>query len=236
MIARRTFSALDTTRQPTAARAHLSTSVKFRFLLVVGAAIAATVVAVPPAGALTIPNPVVPIEQIVLPTCGTNAQPFAPWGDNNSYFPFANNGFESGTSGWALSGAAFVGDGNEPFFVNGPGSHSLQLGPRASAASPLVCTNILDPAWRMFIHSVGANGSLHAQIIFYGLTGNLTGALNVSDAAPGGYAAWAPGPRVDSLLALPLATRYARLVLTSDASNGVWQVDDVYADPLGSRG
>jgi hypothetical protein len=167
-------------------------------------------------------------------SCGATTRPFAQFGDNASYFGFGNNGFESGASGWQLSKAA-VGAGNEPWFVNGAGSSSLTIAPGGTAAGPRVCTTLLAPAWRMFAHANGANGSLKAQIVFYGLLGNVTGLLNLTTFAPSGYASWEPSGDVPSLLSLPLLTTSAQLRLTSTATSGTWQVDDVFVDPMGSR-
>ena len=192
-----------------------------RVLLVLATAIAAAVV-------------VVPAGSAGLLTCPANVQPFAQFGDNGSYFGFANNGFENGAAGWSLSGAA-VGAGNEPWFVNGPGRSSLSIGPGGTASSPRVCTALLAPYWRMFAHANGANGPLQAQIVFYGLLGNVTGILNVTSFDPSGYASWEPSADVPSLLSLPLGTRYAQLRLTSDATSGSWQVDDVFVDPWANR-
>jgi hypothetical protein len=163
-------------------------------------------------------------------SCPATGQPFAQWGDVNYYFGFANNGFESGTSGWKASGASVV-SGNEPFYVNGAGSSSLSIGPGGTAASPLVCAALLAPDWRMFAQAKGANGALKAQIVFYGLLGNLTGILNVASFSPSGYQSWQPTPDVLSLLALPLGTSYAQLRLTSSATTGSRLVDDVFVDP-----
>jgi hypothetical protein len=66
---------------------------------------------------------------------------------------------------------------------------------------------------------------------FHGLTGNLTGLLNVGTLSAGGYSSWHPTQRVLSALALPLGTASAQVVLTSTATSGSWQVDDVYLDP-----
>ena len=175
------------------------------------------------------------LQQLVLPTCGTNSQTFSQFGDSSSYFGFPNNGFESGTSGWTVSRGAIVA-GNEPWYVNGAGSHSLSLGPGGTAASPLVCISVVDPDWRMFVQSSGANGALHAQVVFYGLLGNVTGVLNAADFNPSNFGSWGPSPTVNSLLALPLATRYAQLRLSYPGSSGSWQVDDVFVDPWAVRG
>jgi hypothetical protein len=173
------------------------------------------------------------VQQLVLPTCGSTSKPFAQFGDNKSYYGFPDNGFESGTKGWTVSGASAV-SGNEPWYVNSTGKYSLSLPPGATAASPLVCINLLDPGWRMFARS-GANGSLHAQVVFYGLTGNLTGILNLADLSPSKYTAWAPTSTITSALALPLLTSYAQLRLSSSATSGSWQVDDVFVDPWANR-
>lgn len=167
-------------------------------------------------------------------SCPAHLRPFAQFGDDASYFGFSNNGFESGTSGWSVSGASVVG-GNEPWDVNGPGASSLSIAPGGSASSPRVCTALLAPAWRMFAKSDGANGSLSARIVFYGLLGNVTGILNLTNFAPGGYGSWEPSSDVPSLLSLPLLTTSAQLVLTNTGSSGAWQVDDVFVDPLLAR-
>lgn len=194
---------------------------RLRLILGLAAAIAAAVV-------------VAPAGNAGLLTCAGTAQPFAHFGDYNDYFGFANNGFETGSNGWSLHGAA-VAAGNEPWYVNGLGSASLSIGPGGTAASPRVCTALLAPDWRMFAHANGANGALRAQIVFYGLLGNVTGILNVTDFGPSDYAGWAPSADVPSLLSLPLATVSAQLRLTSTATSGTWQVDDVFVDPWGSR-
>jgi hypothetical protein len=88
---------------------------------------------------------------------------------------------------------------------------------------------------RFFARSTGANGSLHVQVIFRGLLGNLTGLLNVGTLSPSSYPSWQPTQRVSSLLALPLGTSSAQVLLTSQAKSGSWQVDDVYLDPCASK-
>jgi hypothetical protein len=191
-----------------------------RVLLVVAAATAAAIVAAPAGNSALL--------------CSGNAEPFAQFGDGSSYFGFANNGFENGAAGWKLSNAS-IAAGNEPWFVNGPGSSSLSIGPGGSASSPLVCAALDAPDWRMFAQAAAANGSLNAQIVFYGLLGNVTGVLNFTSFDPSGYASWAPSSDVPALLSLPLATYAAQLRLTSTATSGTWRVDDVFVDPWGSR-
>lgn len=167
----------------------------------------------------------------LLPSCGAKSYPFKPWGDGDAYCAFPNLGFESGAAGWTLKGKAAVVSGNEPWHVSGAGTHSLQLGPGATATSSPLPVSLLDPWIRLFAHGNGANGSLRVQVVFHGLLGNLTGLLNVGTLSPGSYSSWQPTAPVPSLLALPLFTSTAQVVLTAQQSSGSWQVDDVYLDP-----
>jgi hypothetical protein len=191
-----------------------------RILLTLAAAAAVAVVAAPAGNAAL--------------ACSGTVQPFIQFGDQNSYFAFPDNGFESGTTGWKLSGASVV-SGNEPWYVNGSGNSSLTIGPGGSASTPKVCAALNAPHWRLFAHSNGANGSLTAQVIFYGLLGNVTGILNFTSFNASGYTTWEPTSFIPSTLALPLLTYSAQLRLTSTATSGTWQVDDVYVDPWGMR-
>ena len=130
-----------------------------------------------------------------------------------------------------MKGNATVVAANEPWHVSGPGTHALQLGPGGSALSAPLPVSLLDPYMRFFAHSAGANGSLQVQVVFRGLTGNLTGVLNFGALSPSGYATWQPTQRVLSALALPLLTSTAQVKFTSLAKSGSWQLDDVYLDP-----
>lgn len=189
----------------------------------------AAVVAV---AALSIPSASAGLPRLnLLPSCGATSQPFTAWGDTSSYCAFPNLGFESGATGWKLGGNASVVAANEPWHVSGAGTHSLQLGPGASALSSALPVSLLDPYLRFFAHSAAANGSLHVQVYFRGLTGNLTGLLNFGSLSPSGYASWQPTQKVLSALALPLLTATAQVQLTSQATSGSWQLDDVYLDP-----
>jgi hypothetical protein len=171
------------------------------------------------------------IVGMVLPPCGATTHPFTTWGDGEAYCAFPNLGFESGSTAWTLAGKASVVTGNEPWHVSGAGTHALQLGPGATARSSSLPISLLDPWIRLFARSAGATGSLRVQVQFHGLLGNLTGLLNVGTLSPDGYSSWQPTQRVLSTLALPLGTSSAQVVLTSTATSGSWQVDDVYLDP-----
>jgi hypothetical protein len=167
----------------------------------------------------------------LLPSCGATTHPFTPWGDTASYCAFPNLGLESGSAGWSLKGTASVVAGNEPWHVSGAGTHALQLAPGASALSAPLPVNLLDPWLRFFAHSANANGPLQVQVVFRGLTGNLTGLLNFGSLAQGSFSSWQPTQKVLSALALPALTMTAQVQLTSQAKSGSWQIDDLYLDP-----
>jgi len=171
----------------------------------------------------------------LLPSCGAKSYPFKPWNDPDAYCAFPNLGFENGSTAWTLKGNTSIVATNEPWHVSGPGTHALQLGPGASAASSSLPVSLLDPWVRFFAHSAGANGPLQAQVVFHGALGNVTGLLNVGSLSTGSYSSWQPTQRVSSILALPLFTTSAQVIVTSQATSGSWQVDDVYLDPCVSK-
>jgi hypothetical protein len=195
-----------------------------RIALVLAAALAAAGLSVPAASAGSL-----------LPSCGAQSYPFLPWGDFDSYCAFPNLGFESGASGWTLTGSTSIASANEPWYVSGFGSHALEMAPGSTALSSPLPISIIDPWVRFFARSDGANGPLRVQVLFRGLTGNLTGVLNIGSLSPGDYGSWQPTVRVLSALALPLGTSSAQVLLSSGATQGSWQVDDVYLDPCASK-
>lgn len=182
---------------------------------------AASLLAVPAANAGLLD----PVTNLVSPACAGTAHPFAQFGDGHSYYSIKNNGFESGSYGWSLAGGAYVGSGNEPWFVNGSGNRSLVLPPGASATSPSFCMNVLNPAVRGFARG-SDGGDLKVQVVFHGPLGNLLGILNYGDVE--GTGSWAPTDRLPS--ALGLLAAYAQIRIT--AASGTFQVDDFFADPL----
>jgi hypothetical protein len=194
-----------------------------RLWVVLAAVVAAAGLAVPAASAGT--------SGSLLPSCGAKSYPFTRWGDLDAYCAFPNLGFENGTTSWTVTLNASTVAANEPWNVSGPGTHALQLKPGATALSSRLPISLLDPWVRFFARSAGANGPLRVQVIFHGLLGNLTGVLNIGSLSPGGYSSWQPTQRVLSALALPLGTSSAQVLLTSQATSGSWQADDVYLDP-----
>ena len=175
------------------------------------------------------------IVNLVAPSCGATSRPFTNWQDDANYCAYSNNGFESGTSGWTTRGSASVVSDSEPWDVSGPGTHSLELGPGASASSTPLPVSLLDPYIRFFAQSDGASGSLQVQVVFRGILGNLTGLLNYGSLQPDDFSTWQPTARIRSWLALPIVTSSAQIIVTNTSRSGAWQVDDFYLDPCVSR-
>lgn len=168
------------------------------------------------------------------------SQVFGPWADAAYYILAPNGSFESGTSGWTLSGGASVVNGNEPFYPTG--THSLSLPSGSSAMSPTVCLGTKQLYIRMFGKDLGGTDSgLRVRVYWYGLLNQL---LGTSDFAvfPGG-GDWAPTSQVKSsgglLAPLPVvalvSSSSARIEITPLGSGSRWQIDDLYIDPCLSR-
>ena len=164
---------------------------------------------------------------------------FAPWNDFAYYGYAPNGGFESGSTGWSLTGSAKVVSGNSPFYTHGKGErYSLSLPAGSSATSPPMCISLFSGKMRFFAMNKGlASSKLKVQIIYgggvSGLLSLVTKTLGLSDF---GYVtagpAWQPSSSVGMLSGtLPLLTQYVQFRFVPDSS-GAWQVDDVYLDPL----
>jgi hypothetical protein len=173
------------------------------------------------------------VVSVVQPTCGVPVHPFAAVdGDTRAYYAVPNNGLESGSTGWTLARGAKVVQGNEPWYVSGPGKSSLLLPPGSSALSPAACIGLLDPTLRFFALSAGANRPLNVQVQFRGLTGNLLGVLDFDNLSPAAYGQWGASDDVPSLLGgVPLLTSSFVVRFTATQSTGSWQIDDLYVDP-----
>jgi hypothetical protein len=201
---------------------------RFRFTLALGAALAATALAVPAASAGSLAGS-------LLPSCGVETTPFLQWGDFDSYCAFPNLGFEEGTAGWTLTGDASIVAANEPWDVSGPGTSALSLGPGATALSSPLPISLIDPWIRFFARDAAADGSLSVRVLFSGFLGNTLGVLNVGSLSIADFANWEPTQRVLSALAVPLGTTSAQVYFQSEQKHGSWLVDDAYLDPCVSR-
>lgn len=172
------------------------------------------------------------------PSCDNSAvsQPFAQWGDGNSYFLAPGGHFESGAAGW--SGARVVAD-QEPWQVAGGGSHALSVGAGQSVVSPTICVGTENPTMRFFAHRSG--GGLLGSASTLVVTARVETSLGAVVEVPVGTVttltngvSWNRTPVqvvAASLLPLlpgdhtPIQFRFAA-VGTSD-----WVIDDVFVDP-----
>jgi hypothetical protein len=173
------------------------------------------------------------------PSCDGQAlsTPFQPWLDPFSYTPVPAADFESGASGWSLSGGAGVGAGSESFHVAGAGSSSLTIPSGGSATSPTICVGIEHPTLRFFAkrNSGGLLGvtTMRVDVLFQSSLG-LVSSLPIGVVLPSG--SWQPTLPMTVLVSLlpllpgnhtPVQFRFTPLL------GGNWSIDDVYVDPFG---
>jgi hypothetical protein len=188
-------------------------------------------------GAVVAPAAHANLLSILPGTCGNQpeSQPFAQFGDYNSYTLVPGGSFEAGGVPWALTGAAHVTTGNESYHVGGAAnSQSLSLPAGSSATSPFSCTDIYHPTVRLFVRNTGAASSrLTIQAIYPTLLGFGTATLGHIT----GTATWQP-TAADSLFLNNLLatlslnqTSIAFRFIPAD-STGNWSIDDVYLDPF----
>ena len=159
---------------------------------------------------------------------------FLPWADVANYFLAPGGDFESGASGWTLTGGAAVVDGNEPWNVTGGGSSSLRIPACGSATSPAVCVGIEHPTIRFFEKSAGTSllSNLRVDVLFEDSAGNVR-ELTIGRETRGGWEVTPAYVIVANLLPLlpgehtPVAFRF------TPEGTGSWQIDDVHVDPYG---
>jgi hypothetical protein len=175
------------------------------------------------------------------PSCdnGATSQPFAQFGDSNSYFLAPGGNFESGAAGWNLGGARVVGD-QEPWQVAGDaGSHALSIGAGRSVVTPTFCVGVEDPTMRFFAHRSG--GGLLGGLSQLVVTARVETSLGAVIEVPVGTITsltngvqWNRTPTqivLASLLPLlpgdhtPIQFRFAAV------GTGDWVIDDVFVDP-----
>lgn len=155
---------------------------------------------------------------------------FSRWADQANYAFAPNGGFESGSTGWALSGAK-VASGNESFFIHdGNDRYSLSLANGASATSPAMCISLFSGKMR-FIAKGDPGARVKVQIIYRGLLSSLLGLLDGGTYQVG--TSWNASPQVGMLGGtLPLLTASVSFRFT--AVGGSVALDDVYLDPMKS--
>jgi len=159
------------------------------------------------------------------------SSPFAGWKDYANYAFAPDGGFESGGSGWTLSGGARAVYGNESFYVHGSSDKtSLSLPAGASATSPGMCISLLSSKMRFLVKG-DSGSSVKVQILYRGLLSSVLGILDGGTISAGG--SWKPSPQIGMLGGvLPLLTSSVSFRFT--AVGGAAGIDDVYLDPMKS--
>jgi hypothetical protein len=164
--------------------------------------------------------------------CGSTAPVFSPWGDRDAYYFAKNGGFESGSTGWTLSGGASVVSGGEPWNLSGSGSHSL-LVPTGGSAAINVCYGLTYPSIRFLVAGHGAPAVVHVRVIAHGLLGILS-VLDGGRFTTG--TTWAPSPKLSTLLSAlsaPVGTKSLQLQFTVESGSA--NFDDLFIDPFLSK-
>lgn len=166
------------------------------------------------------------------------SQPFASFGDSNEYAAAPGGNFESGASGWKLTGGAAVVSGNESYNIVG-GSHSLRLPAGSSASSPAQCTGINYPSMRFFVRNTGSSTS---RLRVYATITPILGLLPILTNADLGYVTGSGTWKPSSVVGIPFLSNLAGTLNLGETkisfkfvpadNTGNWQIDDVYLDPF----
>jgi hypothetical protein len=165
-------------------------------------------------------------------------QVFRPWGDLSFYVLAPDGGFESGGSGWTLSGGAGTVNDNEPFYLNDAAdSKVLALPAGSSAVSPSICMSIDTPTFRLFARNGGDPASelkVEATYQLLGLLRTKTVSRVKADSS------WDPTQQMSTVLTLStivgtLIPSAIKIKITPVGSGGKWTVDDLYIDPFARR-
>lgn len=149
------------------------------------------------------------------------SQPFAAWNDTAFYFLVPGGTFETGASGWSLSGGASVTSGGNSFLSSGS---ALALPAGASAVTPSVCVDVASPTLRGFVNS--SQGTVAVSVIVAGI------GVPVGVVLPRG--SWQPTPVMlflTNTLGLVSASGTTAVSFRFTAVGGSARLDDIYIDP-----
>lgn len=158
------------------------------------------------------------------------SQPFAKWGDTNSYKLVPGGDFEGSLSGWSLTGGAKRVSGSEPYGATGHvGGYSLEIPAGGSVTSPYTCVNTSYPTFRLFARNNGLLSTVVVEVVYKTLLGPV--ALPVGPVALSGQ--WQPTlPMLTaSTVTGLLSGGTAQVALRFAALTGSSRIDDVFVDP-----
>lgn len=159
------------------------------------------------------------------------SQPFAQWGDSNSYELLPGGDFEGSLSGWTLSHGAQKAAGSEPYGASGTvGAWSLALAVGASAQSPFTCVTASDSSFRLFARNEGPSATVLAYVVYKTPLGNVSVPVGTVTLKSG----WQPTPSMPTGAAVAGALSSngtAQMALRFTALTGASRIDDVFVDP-----
>lgn len=163
-------------------------------------------------------------------------QPFAPWGDSNSYKAVPGGDFEGSLAGWRLAGGAHVVAGSEPFGATGSvGKWSLALPAGASAQSPFTCVDFAYPTFRFFARNRGLLSTILVSVVY---KEPLLGETVIPISAVALSPTWEPtllpmltASEVQSVVNGLLGNGTPEVALRFTALTGSSQIDDAFVDP-----
>lgn len=166
----------------------------------------------------------------------TMTQPFQKWADTGLYFLGPGGDFEGTLTGWTATGSAKIVSGNEPNYVTArTDKYSVSLPNGSSIKSPSVCVTTSTPDLRIFVRNTGASAAkLNVNMTYTNSAGK---PATVTVASLSGGSTWSLSPVVNFMASIaPLVNSSGQTWVTFTfapvGTNGAWQVDDFYVDPL----
>jgi hypothetical protein len=163
-------------------------------------------------------------------------QPFKPWADTGNYFLGPSGSFETSLTGWTVKGAAKLVSGNETYYVHAKtDKSSLSLPSGSSITSPSICVTLDTPDLRLFVLNTGSATALLNVVMTY--TDNSGKPHTATVAQLTGGSTWSPSipvlflANINSILSSNNCT-WVTFTFAPVGSNGKWQIDDFYVDPV----
>ena len=163
-------------------------------------------------------------------------QPFAQFGDSNSYKLVPGGDFEGSLTGWTLTGGAKRVTPSEPFGATGSvGKSSIYLPAGGSIQSPYTCVDFAYPTFRFFAKNNGLLSTVVVSVVYKEpLLGPVAVPIGPVLLSPG----WAPSlpmltvSEVQGLVNGLLAQGTPQVALKFTALTGSSEIDDVFVDPV----
>jgi hypothetical protein len=172
-----------------------------------------------------------PAQAALVGTCNSAplSEPFAAWGDSNTYELAPGGDFTGGAPGWTLSGGAKLVSGGDPFEASSTPT-SLELPAGATAQSPYTCADMSYPLFRFFDRNLGSASRIQVTVLYNNLVLQIV-QLPAGTVTTTG--SWAPSGQLSTQATLGTLTSLgnARVSLRFTAIGGSAEIDHVYIDP-----